>query len=61
MWAPIVRIVLRYFSAGVLGFSLEHLAEDPDVVTVIAAALAAAVGVATEIAYALAKRRGWAT
>jgi hypothetical protein len=57
-YAPIARIVLRYVIGGVIGASQgDMLAADPDVVTVAALAIGAAV----EAAYALAKRKGWAT
>jgi hypothetical protein len=57
-YAPIARIVLRYVIGGIIGAAHgDMLAADPDVVTVAALALGAAV----EAAYALAKRKGWAT
>jgi len=57
-YAPIARIILRYVIGAVIGAAQgDMLAADPDVVTVAALALGAAV----EFAYALAKRRGWAT
>ena len=57
-YAPIARIVLRYVIGGVIGAAQgDMLASDPDVVTVAALGLGAAV----EAAYALAKRKGWAT
>jgi hypothetical protein len=57
-YAPIARIVLRYVIGGVIGAAQGNmLAADPDVVTVAALAIGAAV----EGAYALAKRKGWAT
>ena len=58
MWAPIARILLRYGVGAVAGLSVgNQLAADPDIVLALAAGLAAAV----EGAYALAKRKGWAT
>lgn len=58
MYAPIVRIVIRYLVGLVIGADAANvLAGDPDVVT----ACAAALGAATEAIYALARRRGWAT
>lgn len=57
-YAPIVRIILRYLVGAVIGASqADMLAGDPDVVTVLALALGAAV----EVIYAFAKRKGWAT
>lgn len=57
-YAPIARIVLRYVIGGVIGAAQgDMLAADPDVVTVAALAIGAAV----EAAYAMAKRKGWAT
>lgn len=58
MLAPLIRIILRYGVGAVFGMELGNLlAGDPDVVL----ALAAAVGVATEVVYAYAKKKGWAT
>lgn len=58
MYAPIARILLRYLVGAVIGAAqADVLAGDPDVVT----AVAAAVGVAVEAAYAFAKKRGWTT
>lgn len=57
-YAPIARIILRYIIGAVIGMAqAEQLAADPDVVTV----LALAIGGAVEAAYAIAKRKGWAT
>ena len=57
-YAPIARIILRYVIGGIIGAAQgDMLAADPDVVTVAALAIGAAV----EAAYALAKRKGWAT
>lgn len=57
-YAPIARIVLRYIIGGIIGAAQgDMLAADADVVTVAALAIGAAV----EAAYALAKRKGWAT
>jgi preprotein translocase subunit Sec61beta len=59
-WAPLARILLRYLvGAGIMGSTAlgEQLAADPDLVLYAALALAAAI----EGAYAIAKRRGWAT
>lgn len=54
---PIARIVLRYAVGAVIGAAqADVLAADPDVVTVVALA----VGAAVEAAYAIAKRKGWA-
>lgn len=57
-YAPIARIVLRYIIGLAVGMDAGRmLAGDPDVVTIAAIALGAAV----EAIYALAKRKGWAT
>lgn len=57
-YAPIARIVLRYLIGGIIGAAQGNmLAADPDLVTVVALGIGAAV----EAAYALAKRKGWAT
>ena len=59
---PYVRIILRYGVGAVLGYQVgAQLAADPDVIAVTTAVAAAAVGVVTEGAYALAKRLGWRT
>jgi hypothetical protein len=56
--AAIARIILRYGVGIVAGLAYgEQIAADPDIVM----GLAALVGIATEAAYALAKRRGWTT
>lgn len=58
MTAPIARILLRYGVGLVLGMKAgDLLAGDPDIVLIVAAG----VGVATEAAYAYAKKKGWAT
>jgi hypothetical protein len=57
-FAPIARIVLRYIIGGIIGAAQgDMLAADPDVVTVVALGIGAAV----EVVYAVAKRKGWAT
>jgi hypothetical protein len=57
-YAPIARIILRYCTAAVFGLAQgEVLAGDPDVVSVLALALAASV----EGAYAWAKKTGGTT
>lgn len=57
---PYVRIILRYGVGAVIGYQLgDQLSNDPDVVTVATVAATAAVGVATEFAYHLARRFGW--
>ena len=57
-WAPITRIIVRYVVGVIVGMDAgEALAGDPDVITVAALVLGAAV----EGAYALAKRKGWTT
>jgi hypothetical protein len=58
MSAVVARILLRYGVGLVAGLAYgNQLAADPDIVV----ALAALVGVATEAAYALARKYGWAT
>jgi hypothetical protein len=53
--APVVRIVLRYGVGLVFGAELANtIAGDPDLVLL----LATAVGIATEAAYAYAKKKG---
>jgi hypothetical protein len=60
MNGAIARILLRYVvgmafaGSAVIG---DQLATDPDVVM----GVSALVGIATEWAYAIAKRKGWAT
>lgn len=62
MIGPIVRIALRYGVGGIIGYEVgSQLAADPDVIAVTTAAAAMIVGAATEAAYWLAKRMGWAT
>lgn len=57
-YTPIARIVLRYVVGAVIGAAQGGLlADDPDLVTVVAAGIGALV----EVAYVIAKRRGWAT
>lgn len=63
MTAVITRIILRYVSGALVAYGLiaqeagVELAIDPDLTMVIGAA----VGGATELFYAYAKRRGWTT
>lgn len=57
-YAPIARIILRYIIGGIIGAAQgDMLAGDPDIVT----AMALAIGALVEVAYAIAKKRGWAT
>lgn len=57
-FAPLSRILLRYGIGYVLGSETgEMLAMDPEIVNFLALGLAACV----EIAYAFAKKKGWAT
>lgn len=59
---PFIRIALRYGVGAVIGYQIgDQLASDPDVVAVATAGAAAIVGVATEWAYALARKWGWRT
>jgi len=56
-FAPVARIIIRYIVGAVIGMDAgATLAGDPDVVTVAALGIGAAV----EAAYAYAKRRKWA-
>lgn len=63
MTAIIARIVLRYaagalVAAGYLDADLgNQLGADPDVLIIVGGAL----GICVELAYAFAKKRGWAT
>lgn len=57
-FGPLARILLRYGIGYLAGSQVgEALAMDPDAVMVLSLALGALV----EGAYALAKRKGWAT
>jgi hypothetical protein len=57
-YAPIARVLIRYIVGAVIGMDgAAILAGDPDVVTVVALGIGAAV----EVAYTMAKRKGWAT
>ena len=57
-YAPYARIFVRYVVGLVVGMdAADTLAGDPDIVTVVAAA----IGLAVEGIYVLAKRKGWAT
>lgn len=57
-WAPLARIVVRYVVGAIIGMdAASALAGDPDVITVVALGIGAAV----EVAYGFAKRKGWAT
>lgn len=59
---PFIRIGLRYGVGAVIGYEMgAQLADDPDVIAVVSTIAAAAVGVATEWAYALARKWGWRT
>lgn len=56
-YAPIARIILRYIVGLIIGADAAALlAGDPDIISVVAMA----IGVAVEIAYAFAVKRGWA-
>lgn len=58
MIAPITRIILRYGVGTIFGMEVaDLLAGDPDVILLVATV----IGIATEVAYAYAKKRGWAT
>jgi hypothetical protein len=57
-FAPTARILLRYVVGAVLGLDAGNtLAGDPDVVTI----LALLIGAAVEVVYSIAKKKGWAT
>jgi hypothetical protein len=57
-YAPIARIIIRYIVGAIIGPDMAGLlAADPDMVTV----LAIGIGGAVEVAYSLAKKKGWAT
>jgi hypothetical protein len=59
-YAPIARIFLRYVLGGAFMGSDEigqQLSMDPDLVM----AATVAIGAVVEAAYAIAKRKGWAT
>ena len=57
-YAPIARVLIRYIVGAVIGMDgAAILVGDPDVVTVVALGIGAAV----EVAYTMAKRKGWAT
>jgi len=57
-YAPIARIIIRYVVGLIVGVDTAGiLAADPDVVTVAAIGIGAAV----EVMYGIAKRKGWAT
>jgi preprotein translocase subunit Sec61beta len=59
-FAPLARIALRYVvGAGIMGSQTlgEQLAADPDLVLYLSLGIAGAV----EAAYAVARRKGWAT
>ena len=62
-FGPAARIFLRYIAAALVSYGIlpidvgAQVAVDPDLIAITGAAL----GVAVEGVYALAKRRGWAT
>lgn len=57
-YAPLARILLRYGVGIALGTEVgQLLAGDADMVAVVALL----IGAATEVVYAQAKKRGWAT
>jgi len=57
-YAPLARIILRYGVGLILGMEAgDILAGDPDMVLYVAMG----VGAAVEVAYGMAKRRGWTT
>jgi len=57
-YAPIARILVRYAVGLIIGADAADIAAgDPDVISLVAVAIGAAV----EVIYSAAKRRGWAT
>lgn len=61
-YTPLVRIAIRYGVGLFLGNEFaEALAADADVVNYAAMAVGAAIGVANEYYYKIAKQKGWAT
>ncbi|HWK64112.1 MAG TPA: hypothetical protein VNS34_04185 [Rhizobiaceae bacterium] len=67
MSAVLSRIMLRYVAGafvakGLLGVGdVSTLLTDPDVTALVEMAIGAGIALATESAYALAKRLGWRT
>ena len=56
MYAPIARIIIRYIVGIVIGADAASILEgDPDIIAVVAGA----IGVLTEVVYALAVKKGW--
>lgn len=57
-YAPYARIIVRYIVGAIIGADAANvLSADPDLITVIALVIGAAV----EALYEIAKRKGWAT
>lgn len=57
MNGAIARIFIRYVVGLIVGANAASLmAGDPDIVTIVAAL----IGLATEVVYTVAKKRGWA-
>lgn len=60
--APLARIVVRYVVGTVIGASgADIILSDPDLMHFITIGLSAGIGVLTEVVYAQARKRGWAT
>lgn len=60
--APLARIIVRYLVGAIIGTAgADAILGDPDLMHYVTIGLSAAVGVGTEYAYALARKRGWAT
>lgn len=56
-YSPIARIIIRYIVGAIIGAdAADALAGDPDIITVAALAIGAAV----EVIYSQAVKRGWA-
>lgn len=67
MTAVLARIILRYLAGALVAKGLMSIDDvstaltDPDVTALTEMAIGAGLAVATETAYALAKRLGWST
>lgn len=67
MTAVLARIILRYLAGALVAKGLMSIDDvstvltDPDVAALTEMAIGAGLAVATETAYALAKRLGWST
>ncbi len=60
MNGAIGRIILRYGAGSIFGAAVGvSLSADSDLALVVGTAVAGVVGGATEVAYAIAKKKGW--